>query len=169
MQPAFDRVVVYLALGQRHLRMRADVEQGEDLIARAHDGRRGAVQLHAHDTFVWQVRHGTHPHECGKIRHDGDPGRADGSSSASTASVTRARRLATSILSINSPKKPLITSRLASLYGMPRAIRYKRCISSSLPLALARPAPITSPVRISRFGTESTRAPSVRTRLRLYS
>src|SRR5690606_35911277 len=40
---------------------------------------------------------------------------------------------------------------------------------SNLPVALACPAPAISPVSISRFGTESARAPSVSTRLRLSS
>ena len=52
-----------------------------------------------------------------------DERRVGHGSSASKASVTRSLSSGTVILPISSPKKPRITSRRASVSGMPRAIR----------------------------------------------
>src|SRR6516165_9587591 len=119
-QPAFHRVVVDLALGQRDLLVRAHVVEREHLAADAHHGDRHAVDLHPEGALVGHVGQRAGPDElCGLAHRLTLPA----ASSASMASVIRSRNSGTPILAISSPKKPRITSRRASSSGMPRAIR----------------------------------------------
>src|SRR6516164_5099774 len=121
-QPAFHRVVVDLALGQRDLLVRAHVVQGEHLIAGAHHGDRHAVDLHPEAAVVGHVGQRAGPDELrGLVHRRTSP--APAASSASMATVMRSRSSGTAILAISSPKKPRMTSRRASSSGMPRAIR----------------------------------------------
>src|SRR5580692_9251330 len=110
-QPALHRVVVYVALGQRHFRMRADIAQGENLAAGPHHAYRLTAELEAQGALVRQVRQ-----RAGALE-------GAHASSASIAAVIRSCSSGTSIWPISSPKKPRITSLRASSNGMPRAIR----------------------------------------------
>src|SRR5581483_1752074 len=57
-QPALDLAVHDLALGQRDVRVRADVVYGVDLaLAGAHDGDRGAVDVHRLGLVLLEVGH----------------------------------------------------------------------------------------------------------------
>ncbi len=115
MQPALDRVVVDLAVYQRDLLVRAELVERVDLALAPDDDERGAVQFHAECALLGQLGEGADPDE---VAHA-----SPFSSSASIAVVIRSRTSGTSISPISSPKKPLITRRLASLSGIPLAIR----------------------------------------------
>src|SRR5215469_11700095 len=66
-QPALDRVVVHLALRQRHFLVRADVLQRVDLAAGAHHAHRLAAELDAQRAVSGQVRERADPVE---LSHD---------------------------------------------------------------------------------------------------
>src|SRR6266581_5251710 len=118
-QPAFHRVVVDLALGQRHLLVRAHVVQREDLPANPDDRDRRVLHLHAERPFLGNVGEGAGAHVG--IWHAHAARSSDRASSASIALLTRSRISGTSIWAISWPKKPVITRRRASRNGMPRA------------------------------------------------
>src|SRR5215813_11132990 len=120
-QPALDRVVVDLALGQRHLLVRAHVVQREDLPADPDDRDRCVLHLYADRPFLGNVGQGAGPYVG--VWHAHAARSSDRASSASIALLTRSRISGTSIWAISWPKKPVITSRRASANGMPRAIR----------------------------------------------
>ncbi len=115
MQPALKCLVVYLAVDEGDLFVRAELVERVDLALAPDDYQRPAVQLDAQGALLGNLIDGAGPDEIGHNRPF--------SSSASIAAVTRSRTSGTLILPISSPKKPLITRRLASLSGMPLAIR----------------------------------------------
>src|SRR5215469_2974217 len=111
MQPALHRLVVDLALREGYFFVRADVVERVDLAFGTHDSDRHPGHLDAKRAFVRQVSQRTGPM---KLAH---------ASSASTAAAIRSWSSGTSIWPMSSPKKPRMTSRLASSAGIPRAIR----------------------------------------------
>src|ERR1700730_15724549 len=105
-QPALHGVVVDLALGQRDFLVRADVVQGEDLAAGAHQGDRQVADLHPDGTVLGQISQGADPDERACLAHVASPGSRLRVSSASMDAVIRSRKSGTSILLISSPKNP---------------------------------------------------------------
>src|SRR6478735_1335576 len=62
-QPALDVAVVDLALGQRDVRVRADVVNGEQLALGPHDGDRRAVEFHPLGGVLLQLVRSTDAYE----------------------------------------------------------------------------------------------------------
>src|SRR5690606_5613729 len=130
-QPALDGAVVDLSLGEGHLGVRADVVEGEDVRAAAHDGDERVVDLDGDGPVRGDVVQRAHLHVLAPGgRAPGLPGprglahrASPRSSSSSIASMTLSRTSSTSMRSISWPRKPRTTMRRASSWGMPRAWR----------------------------------------------
>src|SRR3954469_20365875 len=114
-QPALDLAVLHLALGERDVRVRADVVDGEHLPLGLHDRDRRAVEFHPLRGVLLQLAQPADAYEC---RHQ-----TDASSSSSIFTRSRSSMSSTPICWTSSAKKPRTTRRLASSAGMPRAIR----------------------------------------------
>src|SRR4051794_38066404 len=115
-QPALDLAVLHLALGERDVRVRADVVDGEHLPLGLHDRDRRAVELHPLRGVLLQLAQTTDAYEC--VAHA-----TDASSSSSILAMRRSSMSATPICWTSSAKKPRTTRPRASYSGMPRAIR----------------------------------------------
>src|SRR5882724_8603534 len=104
-QPALDLAVLHLALGERDVRVRADVVDREHLPLGLHDRDRRAVEFHPLRGVLLQLAEAAGANEG---RHQ-----TDASSSASIFSSSRSWMSATPICWTSSAKKPRTTRRRA--------------------------------------------------------
>src|SRR5690349_5653877 len=117
-QPALDLAVLHLALGERDVRVRADVVDSEHLALGADDRDRRAVEFHPLGGVLLQLAEPT----GAQVRRRGSH-QTDASSSSSIFTRRRSWMSSTPICWTSSAKKPRTTRRRASSAGMPRAIR----------------------------------------------
>src|ERR1022692_181181 len=134
-QPALHGVVIDLAVGERHVLVRAELSQRVDVAVAPDDHERSLIKLHRERAALRHVGQAAGPDESTGLAHRWplSPGAVCArtrrpasiilSSSISMAALIRWRSSATSISSISSPKKPLMIRRRASSRGIPRAIR----------------------------------------------
>ena len=164
-QPALDLAVLDLALGERDVRVRADVVDREHLALGADDRDRRAVELDPLRGVLVQLAQRRRRVGTSEGGHQ-----TDASSSASIFAIRRSSRSGQADL-LDQLAEEAADHQAAGLVVRDAAGHQVEQLLVVEPAGgrLAWPAPTISPVSISRFGTESARAPSVRTRLRFIS